>query len=133
MKKLLLLSAMTTLAAVSTAQWYRTGYVNSDAYVSGGYITSSSGWLNVYWTGYVTNYTPGRSTWRVKIWDYAVSSQPIANETFASYAGSTNYSRNYHVTPGHQVKVELYACSFQYTNTNPLSTHVCTYLWIMPI
>lgn len=133
MKKLLILATLASLATVSSAQWYRTGYVNSDAYVDGGYITSSSGYLNIQWTGYVTNYTPGRSTWRVKIWDYAVSTLPVADESFAAYANSTNYSRNYHVFPGHQVKVELYAASFQYPTTNPLSTHVCTYLWIMPI
>ncbi|MBI1334708.1 MAG: hypothetical protein JST12_13485 [Armatimonadetes bacterium] len=131
MKKTLLALAILGSAAYASA-WNVIGYWNSDAFVSGGSVTSNTGYVNVTWTGYESPYL-GRTLWKIKVWDYALSyTVPQYVETFQAYGSSTTYSRNYPVWSGHSVRVELWAEGHQYPNTSPLAHDICTYMWIQP-
>jgi len=131
MKKLLLALSLVSSAALSMAVDVVASY-DGDAFVGGVNVVSTSGYVNIEWSGYEAPYY-GRTAWRVVVWDPQVSNYPIANELVLASSLPQFYSRNYVVGVGHPVRVELYAAANQYWNSPLLSHNIATYLWVSPL
>lgn len=131
MKKLLLALSLMSGAAMSNAVDVVASY-DGDAYVGGVNVMSTTGYVNIEWNGYETPYQ-GRTAWRVVVWDTQVSNYPIANEIFLASSVPSYYTRNYAVSPGHPIRVELYAAANQSWNSPILSHNVATYMWVSPL
>ncbi len=128
MKKLLLGLSLIAGAAASQAVDVVASY-NGDAYVYGVNAQSMSGMVNVRWSGYETPYD-GRTAWRVVVWD---GGYVVANDLVLASSSDSTYTRNYSVTPGDVVRVELYAAANQYANDQNPSHDVATSMWVTPV
>lgn len=132
MRKLVNTLTLLAIAAVSSAQIMKIGTYASDAFIYGVNGSSSSGYVNVKWSGYETP-SYGNTGWRVVVWDTLVPQYPVASETYHASFYNSNYSRTFAVTPDHPIRVELYAVGNQHANSAALSYTVTTSMWVTPV